>query len=213
MNKNILYNDYGNWLDISKQNISEIKKQITGSHQNSTSYTINFKSNYISFKMKEQILNIISKTKNKNIIDFGCGVGRNIQLLKMFFNKIYGYDISDMILTFKNLNDINDIKNYNSYELVSDNLKNILNNNDIEYLYDSVVFQHIISVDYNEYIAKLISLSNIKYLFGLTSEINLYNVIQWKILIEKFNFKVIYTEIENETFGIPHLFVILEKNN
>ena len=106
MNKNILYNDYGNWLDISKQNISEIKKQITGSHQNSTSYTINFKSNYISFKMKEQILNIISKTKNKNIIDFGCGVGRNIQLLKMFFNKIYGYDISDMILTFKNLNDI-----------------------------------------------------------------------------------------------------------
>ena len=125
----------------------------------------------------------------------------------MFFDKIYGYDITDMIISFKKLNDIN----YNSYEIISDNLNYILNNN-IEYLYDSVVFQHIISNEYNEYIASIVNLSNIKYLIGLTSEINLYNVIQWKILIEKYNFKVLYKEIEKETFGIPHLFVILEKN-
>jgi len=76
-----------------------------------------------------------------------------------------------MLLSFKKLNDIK----YNSYEKISDNLNYILNNNNIQYLYDSVVFQHII---YNKYIAKIINLTNIKYLIGLTSELNLYNVKQ-----------------------------------
>ena len=58
MNKNILYNDYGDWVEIWKKDILEIKKQITGSHQNITNYTLNFKLNYISLSMKEQILNI-----------------------------------------------------------------------------------------------------------------------------------------------------------
>ena len=135
MNENILYNDYGDWVEISKKDILEIKKQITGSHQNITNYTLNFETNYISLTMKEQILKITNKKNNNNIIDFGCGFGRNILLLKMFFDKIYGYDITNMIISFKKLNDIN----YNSYEIISDNLNYILNNN-IQYLYDSVVF-------------------------------------------------------------------------
>ena len=212
MTENSLYNDYGDWVEISKKDSLEIKKQITGSHQNSTNYTLNFESNYISLTMKEQIVKITNNNNNNNnnnnIIDFGCGFGRNILLLKIFFDKIYGYDITDMLLSFKKLNDIN----YNSYEKISDNLNYILNNNNIQYLYDSVVFQHIISDEYNEYIANIINLSNIKYLIGLTSELNLYNVKQWKILLEKYNFKVLYKESEEETFGIPHLFVILEKN-
>ena len=32
MNENNLYNDYGDWVEISKKDSLEIKKQITGSH-------------------------------------------------------------------------------------------------------------------------------------------------------------------------------------
>jgi len=45
MNENSLYNNYGNWIEISKKDSLEIKKQITGSHQNITNYTLNFESN------------------------------------------------------------------------------------------------------------------------------------------------------------------------
>tara|TARA_B100001093_G_scaffold96961_1_gene88923 strand:- start:6050 stop:6730 length:681 start_codon:yes stop_codon:yes gene_type:complete len=53
--------------------------------------------NYYSEYKAEIVKNIISDNNNLKILEFGCGVGRNLKYLKSIGNnnQIYGYDISE----------------------------------------------------------------------------------------------------------------------
>ena len=197
---NTIWCTYGNWDEYAKQDENETKLKICGvGHEE-------FKPNFISEETAEQLESIIPK--NASIIDFGCGLGRNAPLLKKYFNKVYGYDIPSMI---DKLKDSEDKTLLNMYDSLEDNIDNLLKNN-MEFLFESVVFQHIVSEDYCSKITEKIAKSKINTLFILYNSGLESLPIAINMLINKHNFHITYETPDDESFPtIPHTFIILEK--
>lgn len=192
--------NYGNWDEISKKDDEDYIRYMICfvGHKE-------FKPNFISEETAKQLESIIPK--NASIIDFGCGLGRNVPLLKKYFKKVYGYDLPSMI---DKLKDSEDKTLLNMYDSLEDNIDNLLKNN-IEFLFESVVFQHIVSEDYCSKITEKIAKSKIKTLFVLYNSGN-PRPIAIDMFINKHDFHITYETIEDKSFyPLPHTFLILEK--
>ena len=64
--------NYGNWCEIAKKDINDVKTYICGP---GTSAISGFKFNFIPNDTDNKLKAIISN--DASVIDFGCGLGRN----------------------------------------------------------------------------------------------------------------------------------------
>lgn len=101
--------------------------------------------------------------ESNSILDFGCGVGRNI--LKFCQDKpnwnFIGYDNDDMLGKLKEYSTLKfnkTIDQYDNLTLMSD--WNVLKNKKFDCIYATVVFQHIHEKDLNNYLRDFKKMTN-----------------------------------------------------
>jgi len=93
-------------------------------------------------------LNISISTKKA--LDFGCGVGRLTQALAVYFDEVYGVDISPSMIELA--------KKYNRYPdkcfylINEDNQLRQFQDNTFDFIYTVITFQHIEPKYTREYI-------------------------------------------------------------
>ena len=139
------WNDWGNWNDIANTSDENfIKERITG-------FSKYWKPNSMPIEVSSLI------PQGSVIVDFGCGLGRNAESLMKLSPHVIGYDIPEMIdkLTQKT----------HPYERVSSNLREVLDGADV--VYESVVIQHILSIEELEQIAQDIQDSSVQLFISL----------------------------------------------
>lgn len=137
-------NSFNGWFYVDQYNLNKVIDLVL---TNGTSDTI--KSDMWLTPM------IGDKSKSLSILDFGCGVGRNIfDFSQNFPNwKFYGYDNPNMINKaneYSNIRFGKNIQQYSNLELFSDwdKLKTIK----FDCIYATIVFQHIHEKDLNNYL-------------------------------------------------------------
>ena len=111
----------------------------------------------------------LDQNKNLSILDFGSGIGRNaIPFSQQFPNwKIYCYDNIHMFNQMKNFG-------YKKYDLLIDNIKNLELNDDwyklktqkFDYIYATLVFQHIPENSLLLYLENIKSMTKNLLVFG-----------------------------------------------
>lgn len=101
------------------------------------------------------ISNINENLKDLTVLDFGCGLGRNIENLSNTFGKVIGYDLPEMVERFKQL--------HGEAYTVFGNWNEILEHK-IDIIFDCTVFQHLdIELLYHH-----LSSSTAKYIYSHT---------------------------------------------
>jgi SAM-dependent methyltransferase len=145
-------NTFNGWLHIGQFNINKVVDLVL---TNGTPETI--KSDMWLTSM------IGDKSKTLSVLDFGCGVGRNIfdfsQTLSNW--RFYGYDNPNMIDKANEYSKIKFDKNiyeYSNLEFISDwdRLKSIK----FDCIYATIVFQHIHETDLNTYLYDIKRMTN-----------------------------------------------------
>ena len=155
---------------------------------------------------------------NHTCLDFGCGMGRLTQGLAPYFKKVYGVDISPSMIKLS--------KQHNKYpkkcEFILNNVDNlsIFKNNTFDFIYTSIVLQHMEPQYFLKYIKEFLRIlkPNGILLFQLPSK----RKISWQTLIEiifpkfitHFAIKKVYGAImEMYTFDKNKMVNFLHKNN
>jgi len=139
------WDTYGDWDQIaSSGDARDIMEKITGHPVE------RWQSNQMTEEAVSKISNIVIEDRMKYghklaAVDFGCGFGRNSELVKRFYPILYGVDIPEMIQQFTELNPVGALKNYNA--LYTD-FEKLASSREFHCLYDSVVFQHIKDNDF-----------------------------------------------------------------
>lgn len=137
-------NSFNGWFYVDQYNLNKVVDLVL---TNGTAETIKSDMWLTQF--------IGDKSTPLSILDFGCGVGRNIfDFSHNFPNwKFYGYDNPNMINKaneYSNIRFGKNIKQYSNLELFSDwdKLKTIK----FDCIYATIVFQHIHEKDLNNYL-------------------------------------------------------------
>lgn len=179
---------YGNWDDIaSSSNEQVIKDKITG--------IVNYwEPNVIPPEIKSLI------PEGSVIVDFGCGLGRNVRSLLEMSSTVIGYDIPEMI------EQLNKTEEKSSYTRITSDLKEALEGAHV--VYDSVVIQHIISKEELLYIAQCIQESSVDWVVSLN-----YKGVQWnEVFLSFLNWEVVLIQENRTTFmGTPHILRCLRR--
>jgi trans-aconitate methyltransferase len=132
-----IWDGYGQWDVIaSAPNVSEIKTQITG-------HRVRWKPNYVSPEV-DYVFAVANLTSERaTAIDFGCGLGRNGSMLKSRFARVVGYDIPEMIGKYREVH-----ADGGPYDATYSNIEELAAAETVSLVYDSVVFQHILDIEY-----------------------------------------------------------------
>lgn len=139
------------------------------------------------------------------VLDFGCGLGRNASVLRSFFSCVIALDLPEMIVRLKaeHLD--------NLYDSVYDNLDGIKNET-VNVVYDSVVWQHIVSVPYvTELVNRLVEIPSLNAVVSLTKQSRTSNTLPIRLLIENHGWKKVLSDTETQTFGCPHDLTVLRR--
>jgi trans-aconitate methyltransferase len=203
-----MWDSYGDWDDIANMSsVEDVKAKITG---NKLAWRPNFCPPSLAYAF-DYACSEYEKTASKptSVLDFGCGLGRNAPLLKSFFDKVIGIDRSDMIkrlqLTYPDLTNT-------CYDALYDSIDELVANDEICVLYDSVVFQHLME---ETYILRL--LDTLGKFSSLRTFISLHNFRDHVRpphihLMQDLGWSIWHTETETLSFeGALHSLVFLRK--
>lgn len=145
-------NTFNGWSHVSTLNLETVVDLVL---TNGTSETI--KSDIWLIPM------IGDNSKSLSVLDFGCGVGRNIfDFSQKFSNwRFYGYDNPNMIdksYEYSKIKFNKMVSDYSNLELISDwdRLKNMK----FDCIYATIVFQHIHEKDLNIYLQDIKQMTN-----------------------------------------------------
>ncbi len=203
--KNI-WDSYANWSDVSNlESIGAVKEMIVGP-------TGAWQPNYISPTLAQAMETAVRDLQQKNqqppvVMDFGCGLGRNAALLKRFFPRVIGYDMPEMIrrLREEHPRDLDKV-----YDAVYDDLTVLAAKEKVHALFDSVVFQHILDINYAKQMTdSLMALPGLSILItlGIRVSATLYYI------NNDYPWRPMYAEVDWKTFnGIPHLAMIFRRD-
>jgi 2-polyprenyl-3-methyl-5-hydroxy-6-metoxy-1,4-benzoquinol methylase len=145
-----IWDQYGNWDDIAKGlSVEAIKKKITGNDSWAPNHTPEPLATLL-----ELIVSLHKEYGSKaTVLDFGCGLGRNAPTLRKLFPRVVGFDTESMITRFRAIDPEAVVK---SYDAIYADLDRLVGNENIHFLYDSVVFQHLVSAQHmTETLSKL----------------------------------------------------------
>jgi SAM-dependent methyltransferase len=116
------YDNYANWHTVTKsKTIIDIKRLITGCP---------------TWKATPLPHSDWINLNGCKVLDFGCGLGRNAQMLRTHFGCVYGYDLEPMLITLKKMDST-------LYDDVSSDLCYLLDQYKMTHIYESVVWQHL----------------------------------------------------------------------
>ena len=137
-------NSFNAWLDVNVYNLNQVVDLVL---TNGT---------YETIKSDIWLTELIGeKDKSLSILDFGCGVGRNIFDFSNIFPKwkFFGYDNSNMIdkaNEYSKLKFGKTINDYSNIEFITD--WNKLKMQRFDCIYATIVLQHIHEKDLNVYL-------------------------------------------------------------
>ena len=195
-----IWDGYADWAESAeKDNIRDLQTKITG--------TGNWHPNYVSpsFQFACEALVAINRINydKVTVLDFGCGLGRNASVLRSFFPRVIALDLPEMIVRLKaeHLD--------NLYDSVYDNLDGIKNET-VNVVYDSVVWQHIVSIPYvTELVNRLVEIPSLNAVVSLTNQS--VNSLPLRLLMENHGWKKVLSDTETQTFGSPHNLTVLRR--
>lgn len=124
--KNLLqkteYDAYANWQTVtSAKSVDQVKQIITGC------------SVWKETTLPKTVWTVASK--DNTVLDFGCGLGRNANMLRRLFGRVVGYDLDPMLAMLNS-------QTPQLYDVTSSNLQDLLLLG-ITHIYEAVVWQHI----------------------------------------------------------------------
>ncbi|MCK9279242.1 MAG: class I SAM-dependent methyltransferase [Melioribacteraceae bacterium] len=108
-----------------------------------------------------EMLKLVSTVEHKNVLDFGCGMGRNTFALTNIANNVVGYDFPNMIELLKKDKRYSETKNL---ELFTVNQWDDLKQRKFDIVVASLVFQHIPVDVLEEYLKSLSKMTKFLYL-------------------------------------------------
>jgi SAM-dependent methyltransferase len=191
-NNNCKYDSWFNWEINDNIEISKFKKVISGVD------SANFSPDFLS----ESLIGQLSKIKTDTILDYGAGLGRNIQLLKKYSNNV---DYIDLEHYQKNYIDyINDLGYNETYfiEMIPD----CLIGKKYDLIYCSVVLQHIIDDEIYEKIVKILY-DACDYIFLVQNIMSPIKDVFFKY------FELESEEITDIYFGVNHRYSLFKTKN
>jgi hypothetical protein len=135
------------------------------------------------------------------VVDFGCGLGRNLPMLQGIFPRTVGLDIPEMI---GRLRAEQSAPSAVKYDAVYDDLDQLLRSESVHFVYDSVVFQHIIDMpSVASMIERLVADRNFIAMVSLSITSSPPPALE--LLSASYGWQDVFTEIESVSFdGAPH---------
>lgn len=204
--KNGIWDGYGEWDEIASSNdVSHIKSKITGDG-------ISWKPNFCSLQLTYVFNSLVEHSDladdaTPTVLDFGCGLGRNGQMLQKHFPRVVGLDIPQMVEHLASL------PAAKRYDAVYQDLNAVGANEDVHLIYDSVVFQHFADADYcRNAIESLAAMPSLDIFVSIRHAlIPRENCHVLKILCSM-GWKLIHSEIDTLSFdGEAHELVVLKR--
>ena len=198
-----IWDRYADWsLAATADSFPELKRKITG--------TPTWGPNHASDTLKIFFETMVSVHREYNVsvcaLDFGCGLGRNAPLLKSFFPRVIGVDLPEMITRFRAASSTDMV-----YDAVYESIDVLMGREDPNVIYDSVVFQHIVSVPYmNELVSKLLRSSSFRTLVSLKIH-GMYDTVM-QSLLKQDGWRVVFSEDDVLSFqGAKHATIVMRR--
>jgi SAM-dependent methyltransferase len=139
-----VWDRYADWGAVAtSRTLADLKTQITGVGQQ-------WQPNVMSDALSKVIRAIMAARTREpedpvTVIDFGCGLGRNLPLLRSVFHRVIALDIPEMT---GRLRDEQAAAAGFRYDAIYDDIDALLRAERVHFVYDSVVFQHIVDPIY-----------------------------------------------------------------
>jgi hypothetical protein len=184
-----MFDAYFDWTQINTKPPSELKKILTGMDT------------FTPDKLSDTLFNMLENLELNKSLDYGAGLGRNVTLLKRIAKDVDYIDLmqyKDVIIFIENK------ELYDKFFFIEDPTKDLILEDNYDIVYASVIFQHIIDVEILKKIFRALS-QHTKYLLTIQ---NSY-VDRLDHLLEN-DFNVVYQEIDNCGFTIPHIIQLWE---
>jgi SAM-dependent methyltransferase len=200
MERNV-WDPYADWGDVAKsESAAEVKAKITGRGEI-------WQPNVVSDALLAVIRDIVSSAAKDEsgpvtVVDFGCGLGRNLPLLRRLFPRVVALDIPDMISRLRGEQAGADARVH--YDEIYDDIDALLSAEQVHIVYDSVVFQHIVD---RVYVTGLVDRLMTSPSFSAVVSLSFieYSVAALDVLVGEYRWKSVYSEIDNASFvGSPH---------
>jgi SAM-dependent methyltransferase len=130
MNQDIYYqSEY--WKEFAKQNLNVVAKDLHSSWNESLQQ---YENHNEIIKTSLEILK--SNTDMNKVLDFGCGMGRNLNYLKSISKYVIGFDTEVMISNLKKTSN-------NEYAFETFNFEDFYKYAPFDFVYECTVFQHM----------------------------------------------------------------------
>jgi len=128
---NNIYYQSNYWQEFAKSNLDLVAKDLNTSWDAETQ---EYKEHTTISESSLEILK--AETKMEKVLDFGCGMGRNLDYLKSISKEVYGFDTAIM------LSNLQKTKNFR-YTYATDNFENFNKYAPFDFIYECTVFQHM----------------------------------------------------------------------
>lgn len=188
---------YADWSQVaSLTKVSQIKKKITGIKK----WKPNQVPRYVHTLLRQATC----------IIDFGCGLGRNLPLLlSPECNKVIGVDIPKMVRKLQEM----DKPTFNQYSYVTSNLgAAFVIQPKATVFFESVVFQHLRNKVEIKRITQLLCNSSVTTVLMLwNAAASIRHLMKQVIKLLKSDFPVVHKFLDSESFPIDHILVCMQK--
>lgn len=152
---------FNSWIQIAKLPLHKTVDYVVTNHTVETAEPCGILTNYIhnNYNLKDGI----------RILDFGCGVGRNLIPLSIKYPnyQFYGYDSKQMFTQmseFTNTKYQNNIINISNINLSDD--WNFYTKEKFDLIYATLVFQHIYEEALKRYIQDIKNMTKTLYVYG-----------------------------------------------
>jgi hypothetical protein len=211
MERNV-WDGYADWAEVARaEQVVSVRQRITG-HEGK------WLPNTASEALRSVVRTIFVRavlsapaTQNSQpvtVVDFGCGLGRNLPLLRQIFPRVVGIDIPEMIERLRGEPPSDPTLRYDA---IYDDLDALLGSEHVHVLYDSVVLQHIVDAAYSSDLADRLALAP-----TLLAVVSLSNqslpVVTLDFLTGEYRWTTVFSEIDTTSFfGHPHTVRVLRR--
>jgi SAM-dependent methyltransferase len=200
-----IWNEWANWSEVAAADPSaDLKVKIAGNNR--------WEPNHVGETLSILLRTAVSTHKEHNVdmsvLDFGCGLGRNAPMLRRYFPRVVGVDIPEMV---RRINDQEMSGVASLYDVIYDDLDAVVRKEKVHILYDSVVWQHIISVPYiTELLSKLLLIPSLRTVVSLKAA-GLPEPVAQRLLREQGWQTVLAEDDDISFFGHKHNLTVLRR--